>query len=392
MKHLVVIGTALLLTGAPTLFGRDWLYGRESHVEVLSRASAYTTRDLYREFYLFPEIVRTVFEGLPAIEPSPTLLVIVDNTHTLRSLLPDSYRSVTVTSFFEETRHLDLIVILQERHLSTDQVYNWGFRDYGRKLLRPFSLPPWFQAGAGEILGNIQIQRGTARLGYISSGQIQPVKQAGVIPIADFFSYLPDFSPDEYRREAHYFSQATLLAHYFLFAADPVRRNAFLSYILTAEALLGEEQGFQDAVGLSFQELEHILARYARRDRYSAHRYSLRGMQQPPTLTLESVDPVRERALVARAEIAAGQLDRAYLNIALHLEHNEPVSSLYRSAHFFYLARQQPELARLMAERALELGDQSQDLLRSTGLKEITPFDEVPTDLLHSEEGRTPPP
>lgn len=387
MKLLIPISSLLALLVASVLpaGARDWIYGKQDHIEVLSRVPANTTREVFREVFLFPSIVRAVFEDLPAVEPSPILLVVVDNAHTMRAFLPDSHRGAALTSFFEETPHLDLMVILRDRH-TTDQIYSLLYRDFALKLLRPFSLPPWFQAGVSDLLGNIELQRGQARIGFISTAQLQPVRNQGIIPLKEFFAQYPTFTPGEYREEAHYYSQAALLAHYFLFAAADERRRAFLSFLVTAEALLGEEKDFAAAVGLNYEQLEQILRQYARRSTYTIHRYGLRNLPRVPNLALRRIEPIRERSLVARAEVAAGQLDRAYLSLAHHLSRNEPVADLYRAAHFLFLARQEHEKAEAMAEQALALGSDSQDLLISLGLIEIGAFIEAPLDLLEDDE------
>jgi len=344
-----------------------WRYAKEGNLEILSRTSNSDTREIYREIKLFPRLIEKFIGELPEENQHPKLLVIVDNAHALRSLMPEPYRDTNVTSFYWENIHLDLMVTFHDPGrimLTHDRLY----KEYSLKLMSPFNFPSWFKVGFSELLGNFELQRNHAEFGYFSIDQLSILESEGPIPISEFLQIRPTFSPNEYMEKSRYYAQSMLMVHFFLFAVPESTRKQFFKYILTEESHRPGETGFKEALGYTFNELEAALKKYLNKRNYASLSYSIKTLDINDKIEIKAIPPLKESAMVARAEISAGHLDRAYLKIARDLANNEPVSDLYRTAHFLYLYWDDMDKAQTMAERAIHYGDESVDLKNSLEL------------------------
>lgn len=354
----------MLWLSSRLLASPDWIYGTVGNTEILSEVSPRQTEKIVRDHFLYPRIISLFLDGVSPYEPPPTLLVIVKKEEDVEKYLPREYRGLPVTSEYVPGMFLDQAVIA---HSSFYRVlsHNRYRHNYADRILEPFGYPVWFMEGLTEVLASLKIKRGKAKIGLIQDHQLDQIQRSGFLPFTEFFEFFPEDGPNDYRKHDHYYEQAMILIHYFMFGVPPEERNTFFQFVNSDFSYFGGEEGFQASFGYGYSELETRLENYISKPTYPFLTLHLKDRLDWSGPQFEELSPLREQALITRAQVAAGHLDLAYfgLNAALQEKVHEPL--IYRTAYFLYYHWDDEDRASQMAEIAIDQKCLSKDFLKA---------------------------
>jgi tetratricopeptide (TPR) repeat protein len=240
--------------------------------------------------------------------PIPTEILAVRRSGDFKSLgIDPDFAGV----FLAGLRH-NMIVIrdvhgLQETTTIMHEYVHFMARNHGY-----LHYPMWFDEGFAEYLSAARIHFEKFEIGGFADSRRTSFIYLNWIPIRKILS------PEDYqgwsdRRRAMFYAEAWALVHYLL--NRPERGDSFGKdmgrYIELVESGKGDVEAFEEAFGITANDLNKEVKGYLERGRFMSYRFDLDEL-------LPAFEPVvtrlsREQASLALAKIAlrTGELDRA---------------------------------------------------------------------------------
>jgi tetratricopeptide (TPR) repeat protein len=200
----------------------------------------------------------------------PTYIFVFDDVRSFEpyGLLYEG-KAKEIAGYFSADRYANNAAILGHQY-STD-VSSTVYHEYIHYVLSTNQpeLPLWMNEGLAELYSTFDVEDGVASIGYPIGNHLIWLRNNPLIPLADLISMDRD-SPDynEGHRRGVFYAQSWALTHMLVMGSSDGENRA-TSYSRLLQQGVDKEQGFRQAMGGTYKEIEKELNRYVRGSTFS---------------------------------------------------------------------------------------------------------------------------
>jgi tetratricopeptide (TPR) repeat protein len=323
------------LLAAPCLWSGDaaWTRIKSSNFELYTSAG----ENRGREAVLYFERVQGVFANILKgrdLTPLPVRVVLFRSKKEYEPYRPTE----SAAAYYLSSRDRDYIVMSG----GGTEDYPIALHEYTHLLIRhgKQKVPLWLNEGLAELYSSLQPQAKRVMIGSLLPGRMATFDREKWIPLANLVEVEHD-SPEytEKKRAAMFYAESWALAH-MLVLQDNYRQE-LPRLVKALDQGKTAAESFQAVYGLTLEQLDKVLRRYVRGDRFNAGFFDTR------------FDKVRDALEVTALTSYEGDLILS--DLLLGLNRQKEAARMYES-----LAQQQPnrpEAAQGLAYLALRRGD-----------------------------------
>lgn len=342
----------------------SWRYTRAGSFEVLSNASAITTRSLLADFSKFQKAVRLVWPT--PVKPLAAATVILSSREaTFSDFLPSGAAStsgIAPSIFLRNREQIAIVVDLATERLTIDDAtttavtgsnsveyevdhFRQLYREYVHYLLSQGAVrpPAWLEEGLAQIVMDIQISSSTMVYGKVETNrggatglQVGDVDEQNAssdsnsvvgeqpfnvvlqhqkfIPFTKFLATTHD-SPEALSPLGNnlWAKQAYAFVHYCLFGADLRHKDDLATFVTRLAHQPVSEQLFQECFKIDYVGMEKELRTYIYRTRHKYQKYEIQGADKlsPSSIELSEATPEQIGLIKGDALRLAGKPDLA---------------------------------------------------------------------------------
>lgn len=305
------------LVGALVAFGlmfaagqahADWHRAETDRFVVYGEGRESQVRDFAVKLQTFDAMLRAFHPSTKALTPATKVHVyLVDGIRGLRRIRPGL--STGVAGFYAASNEGVVAAATTEGALQADDVL---FHEYAHHFMLenfPVAYPAWFVEGFAEYFMTAEITDAGVKVGNYNQHRVDVLFLSPWLRWEDLFAK----TTGETRKQSlnAYYSQAWLLAHYMY--SDP-KRTAQLDKAITAiGAGAPPAKAFQEATGLSPDELTRELRRYRRLPMYLVKAAG----PDPSTVKVRRLGDGEAEFVLDHARLilsATGKVDREFLD------------------------------------------------------------------------------
>ncbi len=268
-RFAAILTTALLLASsiaaAKSIEDRKWVQMESPNFTIYSTLSRGPTEELLRRL----EIVHALFFGVADERPAsrvPTSIFAVKSASDLEALGwdTDRFRGLFVSGI---RRNIILV-----RSSGDGDEFETIVHEYVHYLLHStsrFPFPAWYHEGYAEYISKSEISPTNINIGRKDKWHLTNLSQERWLPWEDVLDSARLQSLERQDRRMFY-AQAWLLVHYLYSRPDGTQHvvDSMKRYGTLLQEGADEITAFEDAFGMTMEELEDTLRSYERRGRF----------------------------------------------------------------------------------------------------------------------------
>jgi tetratricopeptide (TPR) repeat protein len=300
---------AVLTLGVFTVAGQahaDWYRAETDRFVVYGEGRESKVREYAAKLQTFDAVLRAFHPVTKTKDPATKVEVyLVDGIRGLRRIRPGLGN--LVAGFYAASNEGVIAAAATEGTLQAEDVL---FHEYGHHFMLenfPVAYPAWFVEGFAEYFMTAEITDAGVKVGGYNPSRAEAVF-ASWLPWEDVFAK----TTGETRRQDMnaYYSQAWLLAHYMY--SEPSRTAQLDKAIAAIAGGTPPLKAFEDATGLSPDELTKVLRRYRK-----LQLYLVKPPEPLPSVTVTRLSPGEAEFRLDHARLllsATGKLDQDFLD------------------------------------------------------------------------------
>lgn len=279
-----IFGYLFLLFSLPGHSKEKWYTAEIENFLVFSNAPVGQTKATIEELLKIQYTFSKVFPTITGKSKKKIRVVIAKNESTIKrfSGLYEG-KPKSIGGMFSKDHEGDLLLINLGGRF--DLIRQTIYHEYVHFLTasRSFYIPPWLGEGVAETFSTIEITKKGAKVGLGNVGGVAVLRNSKLIPFDRFFQIT--HSSPEYNSSKHgrgiFYAQSWALVHYLLYGENDLPKGTLAKLVdmATGNQLIDEEN-FQLATGITFEELKKRINRYVSAGKYSYRIYPITKKQK----------------------------------------------------------------------------------------------------------------
>jgi tetratricopeptide (TPR) repeat protein len=288
----IAFGAVLLLfqsvaasqpTGATTVKpSKDWKRVRTRDLTVVGNASEQQLRTALKQIEDFRAGLVALFPGLRLTSRTPTTMVVLKDADAFRSFQPRDERGrrrENIIGYFTTTPEMNYMVLgaFGDRDATLEVIYH----EYTHFILRQNfrSLPTWVNEGVADFYSTFRsnYKNGQSLVGTPPRGRLDGVRERPVKPLERILTN--EGTAMLFRNPvdmAAFYAQAWAFIHYAQLGNDGKRRGQIGAYLRALDQGLPIARAFNEAFGVTFEQMQREIDAYVRRPAFAAVLFSPR--------------------------------------------------------------------------------------------------------------------
>ena len=307
---------------------RSWKRIRHAGLEAVGDVSEKELREAFAEIDSFRAAFKTLYPKMNIDSPRPTRVVVFPDQNAMRPFGPRDSRGrpqQNVGGYFAPADDLNIIVLGGNRSSLMFHEFAHSFLDRNFR-----GLPRWLNEGLAEFHSTFEAdwKKGQSLIGRPPAGRVRWLRSSFYIPIEKIVHASPADMEKMWRddqRISMYYAQSWAIVHYLMLEGSAKDSAAFSRFVIALETGTPVEQALQRHYGMTLDQLDDKIRRYANRPSFYGATFRLHDSDDPAVvverMTEADVKHVRGDLLVrmgesgdARKEIdAAMKLDPDHL-------------------------------------------------------------------------------
>jgi tetratricopeptide (TPR) repeat protein len=357
---IVLLFLGVVSSYAPVSAKDTWTSVRSKNFLLLGNASEKDIRQVGTKLEQFREVFSLLFTTLNVNSPVPTTVIVFKNDESYRPFKLNA----NTAGYFQAGPDVNYITLKLSNDLRSEQdPFAIIFHEYTHLLVENTSgnVPAWFNEGLAEYYSSFSISDDQkVVMGKPIASHVYLLRENKMLPLRTLFQ-VDHKSPyyNERDKQSIFYAESWALMHYLILGKDGQRRTQLGKFVELISTSVPMEQAFQQAFGMSFENMEKELRAYIQRDRYPIISGSFTNKV--------AYDSAMQSAPLSEAEVQAylGDLllhsnraeSESYLQKALSLDPNLALANA--SLGMLRVRQGKSEEARKILERAVTASSQN---------------------------------
>ncbi|HSS22558.1 MAG TPA: tetratricopeptide repeat protein [Pyrinomonadaceae bacterium] len=352
---LVVVVTCLV----PVVAKDKWTSVRSENFLLVGNAGEKEIRQVSIKLEQFREVVSHLFTSFSVKTAVPTTVIVFKDDESYRPFKPNE----NTAGFFQGGSEVNYITLKLLKDANTDQdPFTIIFHEYTHLLVRNTKghVPIWFNEGLAEYYSTFSVNDQHVVVGRPIARHVYLLRQNGLLPLRTLFQ-VDQKSPyyNESDKQGIFYAESWVLVHYLMLGNNGARLDQMSKFLELLANKRPTEEAFQEAFGMSVDNMEHELRAYIQRDRYPISRGSLAAKLSSDTeRTSTVISEAEAQAYLGDLLLKSNRVEcEAYLQRALALDPDLPMANA--SLGLLRVRQGRSEEARQSLERALSASSQN---------------------------------
>jgi hypothetical protein len=305
----------------------NWIELRSAHFTVYTPASEKEARTIANQFEQIRDLFHSGFPTLQTDPYQPIVIIAVKGEKGMKELLPEEWEvkgHLHAAGLYQEG--FDKHYVILQLDAEGQNPYHVLYHEYTHSLLHlNFShLPPWFDEGMAEYLGNAILGDKESSMGVINSSHLYVLHTNQLLPIETLLTAGHD-SPyyNESNRATVFYAESWALVHYLML--DPeARQKQLLAHFLEAwDKTHDQVEAARQAFG-DLKKFQDTLYYYAHQENFYHMEFKNKNLGADKQATSRPVSPAEVLALRGDFFVHHNRMDagRPLLDDAVKLDPN----------------------------------------------------------------------
>ncbi len=263
----IAIVCLMSFLGATASAKDTWVRVQSKNFRLVGNARESEIREVGRRLESFREVFARLFTNVKITSPVPTTVIVFKSDSSYR---PFKAGSNTV-GFFQSGEDVNYITLTTELDGSQD-AFNIIFHEYTHLLVNNTSgvVPTWFNEGLAEYYSTLTIDEDQkVRLGRPIPSHVYLLRERRMLPLRTLFE-VDSKSPyyNETAKQSVFYAQAWALVHYMILGRGGHKTSDVTKFVDRLLANAPVEEAFNEAFGMTIDQMEKHLHDYIKRDFY----------------------------------------------------------------------------------------------------------------------------
>jgi Tfp pilus assembly protein PilF len=247
----------------------SWTSVRSKNFLLLGNAGEKDIQKVAVRLEQFREVFSRLFKNLKINSVVPTTVIVFKNDATYRPFKPYP----NTAGYFQPGPDVNYITLELSNVENPEQdPFTIIFHEYTHLLVRNTTgnVPTWFNEGLAEYYSTFSITDDQkVMVGRPIASHVYLLRDKKMLPLRKLFE-VDQKSPyyNEREKQSIFYAESWALIHYLILGKDGERVDQLTKFVDLLSANTPMEKAFQQAFGMTFEDMEQELQTYIQRDRY----------------------------------------------------------------------------------------------------------------------------